>query len=42
MMRHKIGTQLDCKSLKTGFITAEPPYHAQVWEYPPRGCTVHH
>ncbi len=24
------------KILKTGVITAEPPYHAQAWEYPHR------
>ncbi len=26
---------------KTGVITVEPPYHAQVWEYPPRGTYTH-
>ncbi len=34
MMNHSIGTQSDRKS-KTGVITVEPPYYAQVWEYPP-------
>ncbi len=36
MMRHNIGTQSDRQSQKWGVITAEPPYHAQVWEYPPQ------
>ncbi len=27
------------KMAKTGVITAEPPYHVQVWEYPPQGCS---
>ncbi len=22
---------------RLGVITAEPPYHAQVWDYPPQG-----
>ncbi len=39
MLRHKISTQLDKKISKTGFITVEPPYHVQVWEYPPWGLT---
>ncbi len=26
----------DYKISKTGVIIAEPPYHAQVWEYPPQ------
>ncbi len=36
VLRHKnkIGTQLDRKSQKR-VITAEPPYHVQVWEAPP-------
>ncbi len=28
---------IELKIPKTGFITAEPPYHAQVWNYPPWG-----
>ncbi len=34
MMSHKIWTQSDKKSKKTGVIAAESPYHAQIWEYP--------
>ncbi len=37
MISHTIGTQSDRKSQKR-VITVEPPYHAQVWEYPPRGA----
>ncbi len=35
VLRHKIGTPIGWKIPKMGVITAEPPYHAQVWEYPP-------
>ncbi len=31
---HKIGTQSDRKSQKSEVMTAETPYHAQLWEYP--------
>ncbi len=34
MMRHEIGTPSDRKSQKRGVLTVEPPYHAQVLEYP--------
>ncbi len=30
---HPIGLKIS----KTRLITTEPPYHAQVWEYPPPG-----
>ncbi len=30
---HSIGVKI----AKTGVITREPTYHAQVWEYPPQG-----
>ncbi len=32
--------QIRLKIHKTEVITTEPPYHAQVWEYPPRGHTT--
>ncbi len=32
---YKIGTPIGLKTPKTGVITAESPYHAQVWEPPP-------
>ncbi len=33
--RHQFGSKIS----KTRVITAEPPYHANVWEYPPREYT---
>ncbi len=39
VLRYKIGTQSYRKSPTQGVIIAEPPYHAQVWEYPTRGMS---
>ncbi len=39
MLRSKIITQSDRKSQNRGSSPTEPPYHAQVWEYPPWRCT---
>ncbi len=34
---HKIGTQSDRQFPKWGSSAQEPPYHAQIWEYPLQG-----
>ncbi len=39
-MRHKIGTTIGSKILKTRVISTEPPYHGKLWEYPPLGYDV--